>query len=708
MPRTREALPSLLIVLGLLAPLHQGAAQTPTELAAFHRSGQTFLTWRELPGPGNEYYRVYRHTQPITPGNLGSATRVAQVPDSSAMYMTERWMTDYGMTPVQRNFIINDLGPELQDTQGLFVFTVHPGEEGVAYYAVTSLAQGVENTTVIPGQNALTTGVQESVADPLPVMVWRSANGRAMVFTQFMDFRNWNPTMDGYASNYFVSLPDGYDAGTAYPLYLHIEGYGTRYVDAFVDHANGTGYGWPAIQIWGDDPHQSWYYGYAKDHSWGDDWPQYVWSELPSQPETGSISNFTEQRLLRAIHDVMRDPRFNVDENRIYAYGHSMGGSGALALGMRYPNVFAAVYCSEPMTNFLESAEFFYDVVPKWGLPFYALPIVNEGPYASHLTQYDGTNVWDWMNHRGNMVNRWRDDMAYIVTYHGTQDDVINWHTQGEPWCDIMDGRTQGWVGAALPIDHTWWGFLDTPNFTFGDFSFRRDRSFPAFSNCSFNIVVPDSLAYYNLGIEWSCPWNDFAGDVVDTPDRWEVTLRVYDPGLPGLETVADQGTVDVTTRRTRQFLPPPGTQCYWRNLQLSGNEVVQSGQTTPSDTGIVTIRGVIVTRAGNRLVIGTGTPADDGDGAPPPLRLSCRPNPSRSRVEINYELPQATHVTISVHDPGGRRISVVSRGWQDAGPHHAVWEGVDSCGEPVAPGVYLCRMETPQGVSVRPFVVLR
>ncbi len=269
------------------------------------------------------------------------------------------------------------------------------------------------------------------MADPLPFMVWRSANGRAMVFTQFMDFRTWNATMDGYAYNYFLSLPEGYDPAVPWPLYLHVEGYGTRYVDAFEDHANGTGYGWPAIQIWGDDPHQSWYYGYAREHSWGDEWPQYIWGDLPSIPASGHISNFTEQRLLRAIYDVIRDPRFNVDENRIYAYGHSMGGSGAIALGMRYPNVFAAVYCSQPMTNYVASGEFLSDVIPKWGLPSSALPIVNEGRYASHLARYDGTSVWQWMNHQGNMVDRWLDDMAYIVTYHGIQDNVINWQTQG-------------------------------------------------------------------------------------------------------------------------------------------------------------------------------------------------------------------------------------------------------------------------------------
>lgn len=708
--RATQCLAYLLLLTAALATPRQAWAQTPTELASVYRAGQTFLTWRELPGAGNEYYRIYRHGSPITSSNLASATEIAQIPDSSAMYQTERWMTDYGLTPMQRNFIISDLGPELQDSHGLFVFTVHPGEEGLAYYAVTSVSEGIEIRTIVPGQNALTAGILEAVGEGLPIMVWQSANGRAMVFTQFMDFRTWNPTMDGYAYNYFVSLPDGYTSATAWPLFLHIEGHGTRYVDAFADHATGTGYGWPAIQIWGDDPHQSWYYGYAKDHSWGDDWPQYVWGDLPSNPEAGSIVNFTEQRLLRAMYDVIGDPRFNVDENRLYAYGHSMGGSGALALGMRYPDVFAAVYCSEPMTNYVTSELWFSDVVPKWGNPFHALPVVNEGPFATHLARYDGTDVWLWINHRAGMVDRWRDDMAYIVTYHGTLDVVIDWETQGEPWYTIVDevGR-RGWAGAALPIDHTWWGFLDTPNFAFGDFSFRKDHSFPGLSNFSLNLNVPDSLAYYNIGVEWSCPWNDFAGDVVDALDRWEVVLRLYDPGLPGFETLPAGGTVDVTTRRVEHFRPPTGPLCSWQNLQLPDNEIVQSGLSGASHTGVFTVPSFIVTKAGNRLVITTGTPIGEGDSvAPRTTRLACAPNPSFSRVEISYDLPVATEATIAIHDLAGRRVVVVETGWHESGTHRAVWDGLGPDGERVPQGAYLCGIETPEATSVQRIVMFR
>ncbi|MFN7974652.1 MAG: hypothetical protein U0166_20265, partial [Acidobacteriota bacterium] len=151
-----------LLVLLLSSPV---VAQQASNLAGFHRAGQTFLTWDEVASPGARY-RVYRHTQPITTGNLNQATLVADVDDQTSAYLNERAHP----TPIQQNFIIQDLGPELLDTQGLFVWTA--ASSGSFYYAVTAVVNAVENTTVSSGNS--TGPVAEVVADPKPVLVWQS------------------------------------------------------------------------------------------------------------------------------------------------------------------------------------------------------------------------------------------------------------------------------------------------------------------------------------------------------------------------------------------------------------------------------------------------------------------------------------------------------------------------------------------------------
>jgi len=59
-----------------------GRPKQPTELKAFYRSGQVFLTWKQTPHKGaffDSTYRVYMHTAPITAGNLSKAKILGEV-----------------------------------------------------------------------------------------------------------------------------------------------------------------------------------------------------------------------------------------------------------------------------------------------------------------------------------------------------------------------------------------------------------------------------------------------------------------------------------------------------------------------------------------------------------------------------------------------------------------------------------------------------
>jgi pimeloyl-ACP methyl ester carboxylesterase len=684
-------------------------AETVKEIAALHRSGQTFLTWRERNDVQGERYRIYRHTQSITASNIGQATLVATVPEGSGQYRTERWKAEINAQPVQRNFIIRDLGPELADDQGLFVYTVQPGEAGNAFYAVTPVVAGNEDRSITSGANATAASVSESVQSPRPVEVWRSQSGLGRVYTQFMDFKNWNPTNDGYAYNYSVSLPDQYQAQATYPMYVQIQGYGTRYS---YDDSLGTPWGWQAIQIWCDDPHQSWYYGYAKTHNYGDDWPQNIHGPL-TVPTSGLVSNFTEQRILRAIVDVARE--FHVDTNRVYVFGQSMGGSGALALAMRYPNVFAAAFCGEPMTNYagdnrLFDADWIADVEMKLGSTSGSLRIVNEGPLAAHLVKYNSTDAWHWQNHQANMRERQGDEMAYIHTIHGTHDTVIEWDTQGSPWYPLMAGDARrGWTGFAQPIDHTWIGFMDTHNFGWDRFSFRKDRSFPAFSRFSLNHVSPDSTSYYNLGIEWSCPWNDFAGDIIDEDERYAIVLRLYDPGADDFQTIADSGHVDVTPRRLQHFLVTPGKRYSWSCSDVGTGMVIASGSVVPDAFGLLTIPAVPVSKDERRLLISSATtPVEQTQASLDAITLDQAPNPFASTTTVHYALPFAAPVDLSVFDAYGRRVRTLVSRAENPGMYSVRWNGTDDAGAMLPHGIYYIRLAAGSDRLVRRAALLR
>ncbi len=609
-----------------------------TNLQAFHRGGQTFLTWTEDASVSGEEYFVYQHASPISSANLDEASRVAQLPEGTSIFWTERTRAgDYppeangGYVSLQ-NYVIESLGPQLSDTTGLFVWT--PSENQNSYYAVTASAGGVENRSGIGSENSIGP-VAETVADPEPVLVWQSTGGFGRVYTQFMDYSKWNPTFETpegptYSYNYFVGLPQPDQCGGSVPaslaLILHLEGYGTRY-----EAGEGSHY-YCAVEIWGDDPRQSWYYGYSATHD-------YSQTEVPVT--TGPIVNFTEERLLRAIYDVLRDPLYSaVDEQRIYAYGQSMGGSGSLSLGLRYPDVFAAVYCGEPMTDY-QGAVLWHenDLIPRWGDLALNLPIENRGAYASHLAQYNGTSVWEWMNHHLQMVERRGEKTTLISLAHGSTDDTIVWADQGRPAYEPYYLSRRPFSAVVIAEGHSWFGFAglgptmaeggESMYAPFFGLSVVRDETVPALTYASGSLPVPpDTTGGYNMNLEWSASWNAWDGPPTDTPTQWRMSLRTTD---------GSSQTVDVTPRRLQSFVVAPGATYQWENRRVSDDNLVDSGTVVADSDALVAVAAFAVNGDGNRLVL-----RSSGD-LPSPSPTSMGGTPTATPSTAPLSTPTAT-----------------------------------------------------------------
>ena len=71
----------------------------------------------------------------------------------------------------------------------------------------------------------------------------------------------------------------------------------------------------------------------------------------------------TEKRVIDTVKWVVKE--YGLDENRVYLCGNSMGGSGALGIGMRHGDVFAAVKANVPAkTEHVSSRMYFGKPVP--------------------------------------------------------------------------------------------------------------------------------------------------------------------------------------------------------------------------------------------------------------------------------------------------------------------------------------------------------
>ena len=553
-------------------------------LTALHRDGQTFLTWDET--GATDQYHVYRASFPITPENLNQATQITNrwgpLPDNTSVNLHG------GAAP--GNYVIEDNGTPLSDDTGLFVYTTQAGEAGSAiYYAVTSVSNGIEDTSSVL---SLSMPIAESVDTPSDVLTASRNGGLGRLFTQYMDYLNWNPTFNGYAYNYAVTLPNNYNPAQSYPLEIQLHAFGDQYL-----YEDSTEF--DVIEIHPSDPTapgiiNSWWYGYAADHNYNQS----------AVPASGRIANFTEQRIMRSVDTLIANPQYNIDQQSIYALGHSMGASGAIALGLRYPSVLTGVYANEGMTNYRASSTFQDELRQLFGTQASNLPIVNGGPRNQDIARYSGQGVWDWMNHQQQIVSRRGDEFAHLMTVHGKRDQTIVWESQGRPWIGALEAANASHTVRYENEGHAWLGFdfAGPPIRTFGlgfddayPWRYPLSRSLPAitgFGDRTVNPIPPSSdtsgagglRESYNRDVEWD--------SIVDLPNQYEVTLFAEtDAGL----------TANITPRRTQQFSVNPGQACSW---QATVSGVTTTGTATADADALVTATSVPLGSARTRLVI--------------------------------------------------------------------------------------------------------
>lgn len=627
---------------------------------AFHRSGQTFLIWPERVDQQGEIYRIYRSNQPITQDNLPEATFLAQVGKDSASFYTNRYRDlDSGVWGPRYSdrLIIEPGGGPLKRDWGLLVWTLSPEDFGGAtggtgYYAVTETPAGEPESFT---NFAVAAPVEEAVADPMPVEITSPSiniGEGGHVYIQYMDLRNWNPTFHApnatndyygldpagpslpealqYAYDYAVFAPSRDLCGGKFPsqlpAFFHLHGWRGNTVpaeDGYRSIDRACAYG-----IYPIDVTDTWYFGFAQSNDY----------RLQAEPDAGDvIVNYTEQRLLRILYDLMRDPPgpAPVDPQRVYVAGQSMGGTGALAFAERYANVFAAAYASQPMTDFRTAGVTAQDWVPdasiKWGRPELNLPISISAPggWADPLQKYNGTGAWDWQDLADsaaatNLQSRLWDEMAPLGVVHGSNDHVVLWSTQGQPFYTAFNTGRRPWGGSITSHDHQWEYFRGLPpsladlGWTsiapyrpFWNLKVIRDETVPGLSNLSGNSSIPPggSGNIYNQTIKWSSSWDPWDGPPIDRTDQWQISLCSVASGSKDCGTGEDQ-TVDVTPRRVQHFQIVPGQVYRWENRRATNTNLIASGTVTADSNGMITITGFKVTAKGNQLVIKPQTSA--------------------------------------------------------------------------------------------------
>ena len=95
--------------------------------------------------------------------------------------------------------------------------------------------------------------------------------------------------------------------------------------------------------------------------------------------------------------------------------------------------------------------------------------------------------------------------------------------------------------------------------------------------------------------------------------------------------------------------------------------------------------------------------------GLPRAVTLSQNyPNPFNPATEMVYSLLQRSHVTLSVYNVLGRRVTTLVDADQPAGTHRVLWNGTDDNGNVVATGIYLYRLQAGDRVLSKKMLLLK
>jgi flagellar hook assembly protein FlgD len=98
--------------------------------------------------------------------------------------------------------------------------------------------------------------------------------------------------------------------------------------------------------------------------------------------------------------------------------------------------------------------------------------------------------------------------------------------------------------------------------------------------------------------------------------------------------------------------------------------------------------------------------------GAPVPatsLRLRVESeNPFRSTMRFRIDAPAPGTITLSLYDVRGRHVKTITSRRRAAGLHYETWDGRNSRGGEVAPGVYFAVLNHSGDVRVQKVVRIR
>ncbi|HUM47980.1 MAG TPA: T9SS type A sorting domain-containing protein, partial [Chitinophagales bacterium] len=418
-------------------------------------------------------------------------------------------------------------------------------------------------------------------------------------------------------------------------------------------------------------------------------------------PVSGTDYNYTHQAINLILDWAVSN--LTIDSNRIYLDGSSFGSIGAFFFAMTYPERIAAIKLSVGCFNLAFQNDSNQVCTLNAGNGNRTTGDQRMGTVSSNLATNLGYPVYSMLN-GGWLANHFNSkNYPVIYSINGKRDTLVGW-TEKTMFYDSVnaahlggyyfyDNRTHGGTGS------TW------SDNNFDLFRYRKNNSYPAFSDCSANEDFGNGSAESGAPFGSINGFLDWKDQITDETSKWETTvfLRDLKESSGAIYPAPSSCTVSITPRRLQQFKVTAGDALAWTITH--GNQVVQSGNLYYTG-GLITIPDITVFKDAVKFSLINQT-LQDSIGFTT-SSIIVYPNPFAFSTNIRWELPSSGKCSVKIYDVQGRWISTLADGEQSEGIHQVTWNAENPGGAPVTTGVYLVRLETGTNSETKKIIVQR
>ena len=259
-----------------------------------------------------------------------------------------------------------------------------------------------------------------------------------------------------------------------------------------------------------------------------------------------------ERRVLATLEWAIR--AYKIDRDRVYVCGNSMGGQGAMGIGLNHGDIFAAVKANVPAGVWFASVRL-------------------------GLVDADGNDV---------------PDNLLPANAYPDPPPCIDYSSPRDKWSTRHEVIFRNFERARLPVIAYWGNFGHAHDdarilhcndivHSFDWLSLRRDEAYPVFTRASCDDAPP-------WGREPGAGTDGYSGDISpgqrnayfrwktlsDTPASFSMDLWLVSPEELGssMFTPPESATAEVALRRLQRFPHAPGTRAAWSYGDLSGTVV--------------------------------------------------------------------------------------------------------------------------------------